>query len=272
MTRRAFALLGCYVEIRQADGPPTAMRSARAALATVQRLMSFHDPGSELSRLNRSAHLGAQSVHPWTWRVLRACAELYRTSGGLFDPCVAPRLVRRGLLPRPQGPEPDLRAGFCQVELPAPQVVRFRQPLWLDLGGIAKGFAVDAAIAALRAAGVRTAVVNAGGDLRVLGSAAQPIAVRNARSPNCIRQIGWLANGACATSGDYFAGPEGGSAIEQPSGAAPRATCVSHRPRAVTVIAPRCLLADALTKLLMLDAALGARLLAFHRARQVDGQ
>src|SRR4051812_46838647 len=67
---------------------PAAQQSIEAALAAidlVDRLMSFHDPQSELSKLNREAAHQAQSVHPWTWAVLRRALTLSEASAGLFD-------------------------------------------------------------------------------------------------------------------------------------------------------------------------------------------
>lgn len=266
MISRARPLLGTIVEVRIAapDDEP-ARRAIDAAFAAVERvhaLMSFHDPASDLSRLNREAHRAAQRVHPWTHRVLRTALDLHHASGGRFDPAVAPRLVARGLLPRPAGaPEPDPEACCADVELLDGVHVRYRRPLWLDLGGIAKGFAVDAAIATLRAHRVRQGSVNAGGDLRVFGARAQSILVRDPAHPARAREAGMLANGACATSAGYFdpAG-EDAWALEDPMRGDRRYG------GSITVVAPRCMIADALTKIVALAGSAAAPLLDRHRA------
>jgi thiamine biosynthesis lipoprotein len=267
MIARCRPLLGTYVEIRVREPRHAcaflALEHAFAAVEQVQALMGFHDPASDLSRLNRFAHGHPQHVHPWTHRVLRLAARLRRESAGVFDPAVAPRLVENGLLPRPDGaPEPDRHATMLDVELLEHSRVRFRKPLWLDLGGIAKGFAVDAAVATLRAHGVRTGAVNAGGDLRVFGEESQSVHLRDPAQPARTRPLGALRNGACATSGGYFMEErEGGWATFDPRGG-PR-----RRSGSISVVAPRCAVADALTKIVALaPASLTRVLLRRYRA------
>ena len=94
--------MGTLVHVA-ASGPEGAVqRAVDAALAAVgrtERLMSFHDPESELSRVNREAGRTPQTVHPWTWAVLRRALRIAEASAGLFDITVAPLLMREGLLP-----------------------------------------------------------------------------------------------------------------------------------------------------------------------------
>jgi FAD:protein FMN transferase len=240
-------LLGTYVAISAGDGAAAAIEAAFGAVERVQRLMSFHDPTSELSRLNREGHLGPRAVDAWTWRVLREARLLFERSGGLFDPAHGGDLVRCGLLPRPGSTvEPRPKATFAAVRLSEAMTVVFDEPVWLDLGGLAKGFAVDAAIATLRASGVRQALVNAGGDLRVLGSRPEPILVRDGSDPRRSVPLLSLANGACATSGDYFGADGKGSEIVDREGR----RLAGHR--SATVVAPRCIWADGLTKICVL--------------------
>ncbi|HSR64908.1 MAG TPA: FAD:protein FMN transferase, partial [Xanthomonadaceae bacterium] len=209
---RARPLLGTLVAVR-AEGPGARVEAgiARAfeAIATVQAAMSFHDPASELSRLNRHAFDAPQLVDGPTWRVLRAALALARASGGRFDPTVGGRLVAWRQLPAPSRTQVDPAADCRDVQLGRGRRVRFRKPLWLDLGGIAKGFAVDRAVAALRAAGVRSGVVNAGGDLRVFGDAPEVVHVRDPAAPGLARPLLQLRAGAVATSAGYFSEREG---------------------------------------------------------------
>lgn len=247
MIARCRPLLGTFVEIHARDeargSDALAVETAFAAIERIQQLMSFHDPASELSRLNRAAHCATQRVHPWTRRVLRTALRMHVQSGGVFDPAIAPRLVAAGLLPRPvDAPTPDRHATMKDVELPDDLHVRFRKPLWLDLGGIAKGFAVDVAVATLRAAGVREGVVNAGGDLRVFGPASQVVHLRDPDNPACMRRAGALRNGACASSGGYFTDERARWATIDPHSGRRR------RGGSVSVLAAHCAIADALTK------------------------
>ncbi len=129
--------------------------------------------------------------------------------------------------------------------------VRFRVPLIVDLGGIAKGFAVDRAIDALAAHGVTGGVVNAGGDLRVFGSRAVPIHVRGLDGR--LAHAGDLADGACATS---IGGSGGGGPARVPAALVDaRARRLVDDARVFTVVAPTCLVADALTKVVATGGA-----------------
>src|SRR5882672_5137405 len=80
--------MGTLVHVCASGPGPAVRRSVDAALATVERierLMSFHDPQSELSRVNREAGRSPQTVHPWTWAVLRRALQVAEASDGLFD-------------------------------------------------------------------------------------------------------------------------------------------------------------------------------------------
>ena len=87
------------------------------------------------------------------------------------------------------------------------ELLRSRNPqLWLDFGGIAKGYAVDRAIERLRARGVQNAIVNAGGNLRAIGSKdGQPwrIGVRDPRGPGVLASLTITGDESVSTSGDY---------------------------------------------------------------------
>jgi thiamine biosynthesis lipoprotein len=196
-------------------------------------------------------------VHRWTWRVLRDCRTLHRGSGGAFDPTVAAALVRRGSLPAPQGPLPDPAATFDDVHLLPDGRVAYARPLWLDLGGVARGFAVDLALAALRCGGIRQACVNAGGDLRVMGARPVPVRLRDPRQPGRSVALGGLRQGACATSGAYFSARPGTWDILCPQGRPDPGADTDT----VTVLAPRCALADGLTKVVALRGVAGAQAL-----------
>ena len=157
MLQRARPWLGTIVEVRvaAADGAreAAALESAFDAVARVHAALSFHSPHSELSRLNRDAARGEVAVGADTAAVLTLALELAAASAGAFDPCVGGALVAAGVLPAPAGaPTPDAAADWRDVVLDGDRV-HFRRPLWLDLGGIAKGHAVDVALAAALAAG-----------------------------------------------------------------------------------------------------------------------
>jgi len=129
----------------------------------------------------------------------------------------------------------------------------------LDLGGIAKGYAVDHAVARLRASGAAAGLVNAGGDLRVFGQRAWiPIRIRHSADPAMAAALFEVQDAAVATSGDYFR-REG---LFDPRSRRARAYGGS-----ITVVAPSCTLADALTKIVALTPAGVSWLLAAHGAQ-----
>jgi thiamine biosynthesis lipoprotein len=241
--------LGTYVRVRaRAHGRAAALRACEAAfraIARVEGLMSYHDPESELSRMNRGAARKAVRASPDTWRVLRAAARLWSASGGVFDPAVAPVLERWGYLP-PRGPA--VRGGWRDVELRPGRLVRFRRPLRIDLGGIAKGYAVDAAVAALRRAGARAGCVNAGGDLRVFGPRAERVHVRDPRRPWRLLPAASVRDGAFATSSDHHAARRSGGRRVHPL-VRPGTGRPAPAGWSVSVSAPSCVWADGLTKL-----------------------
>ena len=155
----------------------------------------------------------------------------------------------------------------------AHQVCKTRSVL-IDVGGIAKGYAVDRAILALQNAGIASACVNAGGDLRVLGDTPFMVAIRDPASVTGVGATIALANGALATSATYFSarpigighdderchaqtGPEEdkkkqhsqqvSALIDGRTGEAVVGTA------SATVQAPQCMVADALTKIVIVS-------------------
>jgi thiamine biosynthesis lipoprotein len=266
--RRARPLLGTIVEIRiewQSSAAEGAIAAAFAALARVEQLMSVHRSDSELSRLNRYGHEEAVSVDPWTYEVLAAAERISVASDGLFDCTIAPVLAREGFLP--SWLECSGSASHRDVLLLAGGRVRFRRPLAIDLGGIAKGFAVDKAVEVLRAAGDFSGAVNAGGDLRVFGPMPQAIHLRDPAQPDRLVPIGWLADGAIATSASYFARRRRGAGWVSPIVDPRMGTLVADCQRSVSVIAANALTADALTKPVMLRGCASANFLVRCGAR-----
>jgi FAD:protein FMN transferase len=246
---RARPLLGTFVEITAEGLPhPTLDRAVNAAfdaVALVQRLMSFHDPDSDLSRLNRRAATEPVEVHPWTARVIARALALFHATGGLFDCAIAAELLHWGLLPG-HGLAGVQSGRSSAIRFVSRNRIAFNAPIAIDLGGIAKGFAVDCAVAALRRQGVRSAVANAGGDLRVLGPA-RPVYVRDPLDPAILRPAGLLSNGAIATS-------SAAETLKIVRGTKVSAlVCAETREplvdvNAYSVVAPTCTVADALTK------------------------
>jgi len=246
--------LGTYVEIRVEATAPTAARAAIhqafTAIERVQSLMSAHADDSELSRLNGLAPGVVVEVDAWTHDVLSCAQAIHAASDGLFDCGIAPHLARWGLLPERAGAAGQ-GSSLANLELLPERRLRFTAPTCLDLGGIAKGYAVDQAATALQAAGVGHAVINAGGDLRVLGDCEEAIYLRHPDDPRRLQLAGHLKDGACATSGTYYSRRDSAdgavSALVDPRSGAPLLSRHSY-----SVVAPSAMVADALTKVLAL--------------------
>jgi FAD:protein FMN transferase len=264
--RRAQPWLGTLVDIAAhahseralADG----FNAAFAAIARVHRALGSHDAESELTRVNRHAAFTRQAISKDLHTVLACALVLAARSEGAFDPTVGTELVALGLLP------PLVRhargATWRDVVLDEEDVL-FKRPLVLDLNGIAKGYAVDCAIAALRDAGVTRACVNAGGDLRVFGSATETVHVRTGGAQSVMLPLIEIGDGAVASSAyggqrRRIRGRMVTPLIE------PRARLPSMTTRTVTVVAPTCMIADALTKVVALKGERAEGVLAQYGA------
>ena len=282
MMRRAQPWLGTLVEISVADALPDeavqqAISQAFAEVALVHRLMSFHAADSDVARLNRAWASEVLAVHPHTWQVLRLAQRVADESDHIFNIACAPRLVAWGCLPAPQDEAPSYRPGLTVLRCQAGGTVRKAAPGWVDLGGIAKGYAVDLALAALQRAGVASACVNAGGDLRAIGPDAWPVRLRSPRDPGRVGATLALRDEALATSAGYFsarthdgqlvcalvdgrdgspagvadAGVVGGGDVDGGAAAGRRAGDKAGHGPSVSVRAASCAVADALTKVVL---------------------
>lgn len=264
--RRCRPLLGTFVEITvtgtEINKLNRAADSAFTAIERIQKLLSAHDPASELSRLNREAASRAVTVSGATYQLLQRADRLATDSGGAFDYTVAPTLARWGLLPEHLArAEPG---NWRDVVLLRGRRIRFLRPVAIDLGGIAKGFAVDQAIEALRNCGVTSAIVNAGGDLRTIGSPAE-IHLRHPLEPQSFAGTVSICDSALATSSPCFTeqvwNGKRVSHIVNPSTGTAITGAVS-----VTVRAPECWMADALTKVVLNAPDRAEKLLARYDA------
>lgn len=269
--RRARPLLGTFVEIAAADAArpdmESAIEAAFAAVAQVHRLMSFHDPNSDVSRVNRDAGMRTVAVHPWTYHVIETALVLHHGSSGAFDIAVALVLQNLGVLPRNGNDVQSISAGASTaIELLPGHCVRFRKhDAAIDLGGIAKGFAVDRAVAVLRGCGVARGLVNAGGDLAAFGRLPETVHIRDPRDPSRLLCHVEIANAALASSGRPFdplrSSDIQGSAVIDPLTQEPVRDIAG-----ASVLAPSCMIADALAKVVMIAGENAADLLARHKA------
>jgi thiamine biosynthesis lipoprotein len=220
------------------------MEAAFDAIAQVESLMHPTRAGSDLLAIRHGTLGQPLAVHPWTWEVLALSRRLNQASKGAFDPCL-----------------PSAEGRFADLEFAAPQSVVPHRPLHIDLGGIAKGYAVDRALAALRAAGCGGGLVNAGGDLAVFGNRTHAIVIRATGGDSVIE----LKNAALATSDVCSAAPPA-----EHRGYYHGATRREIRAGKVSVSAASAAIADALTKCLLADPGeTNTELLASFDARLI---
>lgn len=236
--RRARPMLGTLVEVGvrgSSEDLHDLSEVAFARILEVQQSLSRFDAGSDIACFNAS-DMGEQiHVRRDTARVLAAACELHAASDGAFD-------VSLG----------TARDGW---RLDGDMLHKRDAAVSLDLGGIGKGYAVDAAVSALLERGCCAGWVNAGGDLRTFGDVDVPVHVRDERTGG-VRPFASIRDGAFATSNFR-------------AGARSRLTPLTSRNETqdhISVAAPECMWADALTKLVALQAVARADLLARYGA------
>jgi thiamine biosynthesis lipoprotein len=230
--RRARPLLGTLVDIGAADADPARAAAAIGAafdrIAAIQSRLSRFDDASEIGRFNIAPAGACIAVGAETRAVLAAARVLCDASEGLFDV--------------------SLGSGASAWRCDDSDLHKLSAGVRLDLGGIAKGFAVDAGVATLAAHGVASGWVNAGGDLRVFGALTLPIDLRD-ETRGGVRRFATLGDGAFATS-RLGRGHPG-----------------DVRPGHASVAASECMWADALTKIVIASGDAGHPLLARFAAR-----
>jgi len=218
--RRARPLLGTLVEIgvRASGGEDHGVFDhAFAALRDVQNCLSRFDVDSDIARFHRLRCGESLPMRPATRHVLGTARDLQLASDGAFD-------ISLGTAP----------AGWrCEGD----RLHKLHDDVRLDLGGIGKGYAVDCAVQVLVEHDCAAGWVNAGGDLRAFGDVELPIQLRDEVSGGT-RAFASLRNGAFATSHfDHHSRSRLSVGAEE-----------DGRPAHVSVAAPLCLWADALTK------------------------
>lgn len=162
---RARYLMGTVCEITAYGAKASeAVNAAFEEIARWEEVLSLHRPESELSALNREAASAPWAGSERLWSAVSSALDIARRSGGAFDPTIAP-VIKSGLSALPS-------VGHAGVRLdPAARTIAFNRPgMAMDMGGIGKGIALDDAAKALRRGGVRSALLNFGGQVYALGS------------------------------------------------------------------------------------------------------
>lgn len=183
-------------------------------LERVVRAMDTYRPDSEISRLNRLGAQEAVTLSADAMRVMRRSVQFSELTGGAFDVTYAPlRTLWREAQKEEKLPSQEAvdraRAAVGSALLVLEQsTARFERPgMEVDLGGIAKGYAIDLAAETMLAQGVAGGIVEVGGDLRVIGRRQNEqkwrVQIRDPRPGTHEPMFLRLADAAVCTSGDY---------------------------------------------------------------------
>ena len=193
----------------------TSAEAAFAKVAALNQTMTDYDPESELMRLCRQPVGQPVRVSAELFDILAESLRIAELSGGAFDPTIGPvvRLWRRArrteTLPTPeQIAHARESVGWRKLQLDAKQqtVTLLATNMQLDLGGIAKGYAADAALKVLREQGIRSALVAASGDIAVgdapPGQASWRVSIGTPFQREGRERTLLLKNAAVSTAGD----------------------------------------------------------------------
>ncbi|MEP7101260.1 MAG: FAD:protein FMN transferase [Burkholderiales bacterium] len=277
--KREEAIMGTAIAVElwseDRSAGESAIDAVMAEMHRIDRAMSPHKPDSELSRINRDAATKPVPLSPEMARLLERANDFATLSGGAFDISYAAvgQLYDYRQRTRPSAAalaQARTRVGYRGLILDmAARTLRFeREGMRIDLGGFAKGHAVDNAAQILRHRGIRHAIVSAGGDSRVIGDRrGRPwtIGIRDPRRPGEMSALLPLEDTSISTSGDYERyfeadGERFHHLIDPATGRSPRSV------HSVTVLAEDGLTTEALSKcVFVLGVEKGLRLIESQR-------
>ncbi len=252
--KRTEMIMGTLVEITVLPANEKAVKEAFNEMKRIDALMDIYRENSEVSILNRE---GEDRVSKETLEVIKKSIEFSRLTRGAFDITCGPLVnlwkeaKKNKEIPTAEEIKETISlVGYKKLILEG-SWVRFKEKgMQIDLGGIAKGYAVDKAIEVLKKNGIKQALVNAGGDLYALGKASQgekwQIGIQHPRQEGKILTIIKVKDEAVATSGDYqryfmLKGKRFAHIVNPMTG-----WTVQDVPMSVTIIAPDAASADAL--------------------------
>lgn len=251
-------LMGTFVTVAvldsSADKATEAMEKAFEEMERLIPLLSRHESESPVSFLNQNGYL--KDIPGEFHEVMQQVKKVYQLTHGCFDITVKPILdlfVEHFSHSKMPPTDAEIRKALKRVGyeylIYGQEEIRFsREGMGISLDGIAKGFIAEKAIKKIKDMGIKHALINAGGDIQVLGdkgnSRPWKIAIQDPREKNKVVEVISLREGAIATSGDYenYFDPERKyhHIIDPQSGFSP------HHLASVSVLSPSLTLADAL--------------------------
>ena len=217
--KKSQVLMGTVVNIsiveRDLARAEEACEIAFKEMSRIEKMLSVRDESSEVYKLNRHKGLEFINVNPEIIFLLEESAKVSTLSQGAFDVSVGPlvELWRKSLEQGEVPTDTEIHkilplVDYRNIEIDSRRnLIRFKKKgIKIDFGGIAKGYAVDQAIKALKKKGVKNCLVEAGGDLFALGKGINKkdwlIGLRNPRESGLIIEFS-CTNKGVATSGDY---------------------------------------------------------------------
>jgi len=257
-----------------------AIAAAYGEIQRIERLISRYHQDSQIVALNKNAGVESVAVSPEVRDLLQRGKEYSILTDGLFDIAIGALVNLWGIgteherIPTDEEIQQTLpRINLAALDLANPQHVSITQPgISVDLGGIGKGYAIDRAWQTLKDHGIEKALINAGGNIRCIGTRADGkpwrIGIRHPRQDGILGVIE-VTEKAVATSGDYeryfLKGGTRYHHILDPRTGKPAQGCQS-----VTILAPTAEMADALsTSVFLMGADAGMRFI--ETQKEVEG-
>jgi thiamine biosynthesis lipoprotein len=258
--KRSRVLLGTFVEVlidipitnkKQNEFLQSICNVVFKEMEIVQELMSIHTKTSEISKINgisSKCHPFKITLHPWTYEVLLIAKNISEITGGIFDCGIGQHLSNKN--------KDTSFAGIRDIEFKDGHQILIPKSIQLDLGGVAKGYAVDRGIEILKRFGIERAIINAGGDLRVYGAINEKIFIQQRDFRDEWILLGELTDGAVATTGSLFKVKKDQKRMARvihPITGKEIKSQLSY-----SVVAPSCVVADGLTKALAIEKNINA--------------
>ncbi|RQV98323.1 FAD:protein FMN transferase [bacterium] len=250
---RTLVSLGTFVEIEIRNAKPDKANAAiDSAFVEVRRINDEYSPFNEEGPLWKINH-GTEPSVPITEELrylLTVSDSIHKATSGAFDPTVEPLISlwkvwgEEAFIPTDSAIQAAKAfCGWDKLDFSDDLILKREPGVMFSFGAIAKGYAVDRVVAILEQQGIRQALINAGGDIRVMGEN-WPVGIQHPSLPEEILRTITISNSAVATSGDYMQFHEEKGKryhhILDPATGYPAVGC-----RSVTIVAPTCIEADA---------------------------
>jgi thiamine biosynthesis lipoprotein len=269
---RCKPLLGTYVTVKIVGNKVndkiliTASDKIFSEISRISDLLSFHLATSELSYINKYAHKKSCIISIDMQYILEHALNLSKLSNGAYDVTIAPFLCQAGLLPNYYPEITNYTANWQDVNLDGNKL-SFARPLAIDLGGVAKGYAVDRGfliVEQLINDYNLQIIINAGGDMRMNKWQDEDVSIRLPKLDNGYVFTLPMQDYALATSANYYL-----------EGQQENSTIISTSEKkfidskySVSVFAKNCMIADSLTKIVFLQKD-SAKILVNYGAKKL---